>query len=338
MLRQVGGAYVDLINQKYGADFGNRASGQRFQAMQEQQTAREYDRNQQLEQQQGLLQEQRVQDAEALGSAQRAGGAPTSAGQGYAIAQQLESSYGPQGAAAMATLPEPQQPAQTPREAADLQAVQLANAQKRQAIQKNEEAFARNGLSPEKFGEVNMNLRTLTRGLATLDELNSLSRSDVNLLKGGGAAMAQYMRQTLQPAIMEMINTGVINSPSEQDRVDSFLAQVAGWEGLTTWGTTQQAQFSEMTRWFTNQTTDFAASYGIDPVAYADAYSPRSLEEMQAQIDAFDIDKPGTLPDGFTPVGSGIGLGAMVPDVVKEAATSGRIGEYLGRAFSGPGM
>ena len=139
MLRQVGGAYVDLINQKYGADFGNRASGQRFQAMQEQQTAREYDRNQQLEQQQGLLQEQRVQDAqalgtaqgllqeqrvqdaEALGSAQRAGGAETSAGQGYAIAQMLESSYGPEAAASMATLPEAPQPPQTP---ADYRAAQ----------------------------------------------------------------------------------------------------------------------------------------------------------------------------------------------------------------------
>jgi len=162
------------------------------------------------------------------------------------------------------------------------------------ALATNQENFERHGFSAEQIGDTNMNFRKLTRGLATIDELATISTMDVNTLKGGGAAMVKYMQQTLQPAIMEMINTGVINGPGEQARVDSFNAQIAGWEGLTTWSTTQQAQLNEMRRWFANQASDMAASFagGIDPAAYSDSYQPRSRLELEQTIQAFDLDTP----------------------------------------------
>ena len=266
----LGGMYLDMLNSSYGLDIGGRVTNKRQQGLMEQQAASEYARNEQGRYDEGMRQEQRVQDAEALGVAQRATGQPTGAGQGFAIGQMLESGMGLAGAQGLTN--------------AGMLATQQANEANRQSL-------ARNGFSAGEIAEVDLKVRTLARGAATIQELNELSTADVNLVKGGGAAKAKYMAGTLEPALMTVLQTGVI-TPGEQPRIDRFNIYIDGWKGATTWGTTQQAQLNEMSRWFKQQAHDMGAAYQLDSQGYMDSFQPRTLDEQLAEIASFDTSAP----------------------------------------------
>jgi hypothetical protein len=166
---------------------------------------------------------------------------------------------------------------------AQLMQMNALNQQKeQQAIETNRQALARNGFSAGEIAKQDLEVRGLARADATIQELQAISRADdLNLFKGGGAAKVRYMTDTLEPALMIALQTGVI-TPGEQPRIDRMKTILAGWKGLSTWGTTQQAQLDEMQRWFSNRASDQIASYGLDPAGYASSNQVRSIEQIKA--------------------------------------------------------
>jgi hypothetical protein len=171
------------------------------------------------------------------------------------------------------------------KKAADLEATRLANLN-------NNLTLERGGMSAPEAAKQNETVRGIQRGLQTMTELQNISTMDVNRLQGGGATLIRYLQKTLEPAIMDIIKTGVINSQTEQDRINSYNAQIAGWGQLTTFGTTQQAQLNEMTRWFSQMRDDKIRAWGLDPNGFGDSFQPRGQEEIALLVESFDKDVP----------------------------------------------
>ena len=272
---------------------------------------------------------QRVQDAEALGALTRAQGGQTGPGAGYAVAQALEASPDVRQAALTGIMdqvnPQPDAP-MTPMQQAELML-------KHQAIAKNEEAFRRNGFTPTEMAGAKAQLYSYNRSMASRDELDTLANMDLNLIKGGPAAMTKYITDSLMPTIMDLINTGVINSPAEMERVMSFLPKVSGAGGVITFDETNRAKIRELKRWLDGKAQDKAASYGIDLNEISDRRIPRSAEELNAEIAGYSVET-GEVPEGFEKVTPGglpgfrkIGKGV---DEALEDVDGGVIGEWLG--------
>ncbi len=101
VFKQLGGAYVDMLNAQYGTDLGNRASNKRFQSLMEQQTATEYSRVQQQGRERQETQAANALAAKGLGQAFKAQNEGQRMGPGEAMAAgDVLQGLGPQAAGA----------------------------------------------------------------------------------------------------------------------------------------------------------------------------------------------------------------------------------------------
>ena len=189
---------------------------------------------------------------------------------------------------------------------------QLEIMQAQQAVEQNRQSLMRNGFSAEQLGEIDLGIRTSMRSLASLDELNTIITLDENLLKGGAAAMTGYITQTLQPVVMELINTGVINNDKEQKRVEAFLPSLVGTDGVITMDSTNRAKIKEFARWISGKVSDTADAYQLDLKAYGNSFQPRSAQELKEAIASYRSEPSESAlqskaQEGFTPIETTVG-------------------------------
>jgi hypothetical protein len=174
---------------------------------------------------------------------------------------------------------------QAQQDAAELSDLKLQ--EKRQAIEKNAVLLKNGGMSAKDMAIANQEMSGLARAIGANKEVLRIMNMDENLYKGGAAATVNYIQKTQVPAIMEAIETGVINSEKEQARVMSYLASVAGWEGGTTLNSTQKAEIAEFNRWFENKAIDLADAYRLDTAQWADKSEGRSQAELYDAIEGY---------------------------------------------------
>ena len=189
---------------------------------------------------------------------------------------------------------------------------QLEIIQAQQQVEQNRQSLMRNGFTPEQLGKVDLGIRTSMRALGSLEELNSMMTLDENLLKGGAAAMTGYIQKSLMPTVMELINTGVINSPAELERVESFIPNLTGADGLITLGSTNKAKIKEFARWISGKVSDTADAYQLNLNAYGNSFQPRSAEELKEAIASYSSEPSESAlqskaQEGYTPIETSVG-------------------------------